>query len=47
MTFCKNETADWLGRARRKLEDNIKIDLQEIGWEGMDWLRLTYFSNKW
>ena len=27
-----------LGRYRRRWEDNIKVDLQELGWEnGLDW----------
>jgi hypothetical protein len=30
-----------LGRPRRKWEDNIKIDLQEVGW-GMDWIELAH-----
>jgi hypothetical protein len=25
-----------LGRSRRRWEDNIKMDLQEVGWGGMD-----------
>jgi hypothetical protein len=25
-----------LGRPRRRWVDNIKIDLREIGWDGMD-----------
>jgi hypothetical protein len=25
-----------LGRPRRRWEDNIKMDLQEVGWGGMD-----------
>jgi hypothetical protein len=25
-----------LGRIRLRLEDNIKIDLQEVGWLGLD-----------
>jgi hypothetical protein len=25
-----------LGRPRRRLEDNIRMDLREIGWSGMD-----------
>jgi hypothetical protein len=29
-----------LGRSRRRWEDNIKMDLQEIGWRGMDWIYL-------
>ena len=27
-----------LGRPRLRLEDTIKMDLQEVGWEGMDWI---------
>jgi len=26
-----------LGRIRRRWEDNIKMDLQDMGWELMDW----------
>jgi hypothetical protein len=32
-----------LGRPRRRWEDNIKMDLQEVGWEawsGLIWLRI-------
>jgi len=29
-----------LGRPRRRWEDNIKIDLQEVGW-GIDWIDLA------
>jgi hypothetical protein len=27
-----------LGRPRRRWEDDIKMDLREIGWGGMDWI---------
>jgi hypothetical protein len=27
-----------LGRPRRRWEDNVKIDLQEVGRGGMDWI---------
>jgi hypothetical protein len=27
-----------LGRPRRRWEDNIRMDLREIGWGGMDWI---------
>lgn len=27
---------------RCRLEDNIKTDLQEIRWEGMDWIHLAH-----
>jgi hypothetical protein len=30
-----------LGRPRRRLENNIKIDFREIGWGGMDWIDLA------
>jgi hypothetical protein len=30
-----------LGRPRRRLEDNIKMDLREVGWGGMDWINLA------
>jgi hypothetical protein len=26
-----------LGRPRRRLLDNIRMDLGEIGWDGVDW----------
>jgi hypothetical protein len=29
-----------LGIPRCRWVDNIKIDLTEIGWDGMDWLRI-------
>jgi len=29
-----------LGRPRRGWDDNIKIDLQEVGCGGMDWIEL-------
>jgi len=30
-----------LGRPRLTCEDNIKIDHQEVGWGGMDWIDLA------
>jgi hypothetical protein len=30
-----------LGRRRRRRVDNIKMDLREIGWDGMDWIELA------
>ena len=30
-----------LGRPRHRLEDNIKMDLQEVEWEGMDCIYLA------
>jgi hypothetical protein len=30
-----------LGRPRRRWEDNINIDFQEVGFEVMDWIELA------
>jgi hypothetical protein len=30
-----------LGRPRRRWVDNIKIDLREIGWDGVDWMDMV------
>ena len=29
------------GRPRRRWEDNIKLDLQEVQYDGMDWIHLA------
>jgi hypothetical protein len=36
-----------LGRPRRRWEDNIKADLQEVGCGGMDWIELTQDRDRW
>jgi hypothetical protein len=36
-----------LGRPRRRWEDNIRMDLREIGWEGVDWMHLAQDRDKW
>jgi hypothetical protein len=30
-----------VGRTRHRWVDNIKMDLGEIGWDGMDWIDLA------
>jgi len=30
-----------IGRPRRRWDVNIKMDLQEVGWRGMDWIDLA------
>jgi hypothetical protein len=37
----KPEGKRLLGRPSRRWEDNIKIDLQEVGFGGMDWIELA------
>jgi len=36
-----------LGRPRRRWEDNIKMDLQEVGCGGMDWIELAQDRESW
>jgi hypothetical protein len=36
-----------LGRPRRRWEDNIKMDLRETGWRGMDWIDLAQDRDQW
>jgi hypothetical protein len=36
-----------LGRPRRRWVDNIKMDLREIGWNGMDWIDLAQDREQW
>ena len=36
-----------MGRARHRWEDNIKIDLQEVGCGGMDWIELAQDRDRW
>jgi hypothetical protein len=37
----KPEEKRTLGRPRLRWEDNIKVNLREIGWVGMDWIDLA------
>ena len=36
-----------LGRPRRRWEDNIKMDLQEVGCGGMNWIELAQDRDRW
>jgi hypothetical protein len=35
-----------LGRHRRRWVDNIKMDLREIGWDGVDWIDMAQDMDK-
>jgi hypothetical protein len=36
-----------LGRPRPRWENNIKMDLQEVGWGGMDWIDMAQDRDRW
>ena len=36
-----------LGRPRHKWDDNIKMDLQEVGCGGMDWIDVAQDRDRW
>jgi hypothetical protein len=36
-----------LGRPRPWWVDNIKLDLREIGWDGVDWIYLAQDRDQW
>jgi hypothetical protein len=36
-----------LGRARRRWEDNIKMDLRGVEWGGADWIDLAQDRDRW
>jgi hypothetical protein len=36
-----------LGRPRRRWENNIRIDLRDIGWGEVDWIDLAQNREQW
>ena len=44
---CKPQGKRPLGRPRRRWEDNIKMDLHEVGCGGMDWTELAQDRDRW
>jgi hypothetical protein len=43
----KAEEKRLLGRSICRLADNIKMNLKEIGWSGMDWIDLAQDRDHW
>jgi hypothetical protein len=37
----KSERKRLIGRPRHRCDDNIRMDLREIGWEDVDWIHLA------
>jgi hypothetical protein len=40
----KPEGKRLLGRPRRRWADNVKMDLREVGWDGLDWIGLIWLT---
>jgi hypothetical protein len=36
-----------LGRPRHRCVDSIKMDLREIGWDGVDWIDIAQDRDQW
>jgi hypothetical protein len=36
-----------VGKARPRWGDNIKLDLQEVGYGGMDWIEVAQHRDRW
>jgi hypothetical protein len=52
----RNACGAWVGKPEgnrplrtptRRWEDNIKMDLRETGWGGMDWIHLAQDRDQW
>ncbi|KAJ4449500.1 hypothetical protein ANN_00900 [Periplaneta americana] len=50
----ENRSVSWetggkrpLGRPRRRWEDNIKMDLREVGYDDRDWINLAQDRDRW
>ena len=43
----KSEGKRTLGRPRHRMENYIKMDLQEVGCRGMDWIKLAQDRDRW
>jgi len=43
----KSEGKSSLGKSRRRWEDNIKMDLQEVGRPAIDWIHLAQDRDRW
>jgi hypothetical protein len=35
-----------LGRHMRRWKDNIKTDIKEIEWDGVDWIRVVQYNDR-
>jgi hypothetical protein len=35
-----------LGRPNHRWEDNFRIDLEEVGWNGVEWIHLAQYRDQ-
>jgi len=45
--FGNPEGKRLLGRPRSRWEDNVRMDVREVGWEGVDWMHLAQDRDQW
>jgi hypothetical protein len=43
----KSEEKRPFGRTRCRWKDNIRMDLREIGWKGLEWMHLAQDGDQW
>jgi hypothetical protein len=43
----KNDYKILVGRPEPRWEDNIRMDLREIGWEDVDWMHMDQNRDQW
>jgi hypothetical protein len=43
----KPERKKTFGKPRRRWEDNIRMDLWDKGWGGVDWSHLAQYMDQW
>jgi hypothetical protein len=43
----KSRSKETTGKTKRRWVDNIKVDLREIVWDGMDWIELAQDRDQW
>jgi len=47
LKFVPDVLPEALGRPRCRWEDNINMDLQELGWGDTDWIELAQDKDRW
>jgi len=45
--FCRKTWREETIRRPRRRWDNMRIDIWEIGWKGVDWIHLAQDRNQW